>query len=171
MVGICIGIIFITAIIVLFRKKYKEIKEQSIIIDECTNSLSEALEGRYHVMEELINFSSGFLDDENRFVVKLVQAKLVPTNERQFVEKELVAELKRLLLMISENPELKQDKDYNTLRIDLAKAEKIIFEHKNDLSRLTKEYNSLIKSFPANIVALLGGFKAKKGFNTEFVTR
>ena len=171
MIGICIGIIFITTIIILFRKKYKEIKEQSIIIDECINSLSEALEGRYEVMEELINFSRGFLDDENRFVVKLVQAKLVPTNERQYVEKELVAELKRLLVIIGETPALKQDQEYNSLRIDLAKAEKIIFEHKNDLNRLTKEYNTLIKVFPANIVAALGGFKAKNGFNIEFVTR
>jgi len=171
MIGICIGIIFLIAIIGFFSKKYKELNEQSDIINECANSLSEALEGRYQVMEELINFSRGFLDDENRYVVKLVQAKLVPINERYFVEKELVTELKRLLLVIGDRPELKQDRDYDHLRIALAKAEKIIFEQKNDLNRLTKEYNELISSFPTNIVAIFGGFKKKSGFNSEFVTR
>ena len=171
MIGIFIGIIFLTAIIILFSKKYKEIHEQSEIIDECVNSLDEALEGRYIVMDEMINFSRGFLEDENRFVIKLVQAKLVPIKERYMVEKELVSELKRLMLIIGDTPELKQDKDYNSLRIDLAKSEKIIFEQKNDLNRLTKEYNDLISSFPASLVAVFGGFKKRMGFNTDFVTR
>jgi len=170
-IGICISVIFFVAILMYFSKKYKEIDEQSEIVNECTNSLAEALEGRYQVMEEMINFSRGFLEDENRFVVKLVQAKLVPINERHFVEKELVSELKRLMAIISDNPELKQDKDYDNLRISLAKAEKIIFEQKNDLNRLAKEYNDLISSFPAKIVAILGGFKRKQGFDTTFVTR
>ncbi len=171
MIVFCITFIFMFAILFYFSRKYKEIDEQSEIVNECTNSLAEALEGRYQVMEDMINFSRGFLDDENRFVVKLVQAKLVPINERNLVEKELVSELKRLMAIISDTPQLTQDADYDALRINLAKAEKIIFEHKNDLNRLAKEYNDLIASFPAKIVAILGGFKRKQGFETAFVTR
>ena len=171
MLSICITVIFLIAIYMYFSKKYKEINEQSEIVSECTNSLAEALEGRYRVMENMINFSREFLDDENRFVVKLVQAKLVPINERYIVEKELVSELKRLMATISDTPELKQVKDYDALRISLAKSEKIIFEQKNDLNRLAKQYNDLISSFPASIIAILGGFKKKIGFETAFVTR
>lgn len=155
MIGIIICVIFIIAIVVYLARKYKEISEQSEIITECTKSLNEALEGRYDAMEDMINYSRDYLEDENRFVVKLVQAKLMSVGEKSLVEKELISELKKLMRIIGEQPELNNGREYDTIRFNLAKSEKKIFEQESDLNRLTDEYNNLISSFPIRFVAML----------------
>ena len=155
MIGIIICVIFIIAIVVYLARKFKEINEQSEIITECTKSLNEALEGRYDAMEDMINYSRDYLEDENRFVVKLVQAKLMSVGEKSLIEKELISELKKLMRIIGEQPELNNGREYDTIRFNLAKSEKKIFEQESDLNRLTDEYNNLISSFPIRFVAML----------------
>lgn len=171
MIGICIFTIFVIAIFWYSFRKYKDIKEQSLIIDECVNSLEEALEARYKCMEDLIDFSGDYLEDESRFVVKLVQARLLPVEEKLMVEEEFVSELQKLLLYIADVPELYDTQEYESIMVRLSKAEKIIFEECMNLNRLASAYNKNISKIPTNIIAKLGGFKERCGFDTEYVVK
>ncbi len=152
-------------------KTYKELEELRELRKSTVMGLEKALTNRYNIMENLIVFSKGYIEDQNRFVVKLLQARLVPVEERFTIEKELVEELRSLLSMISEIPPLKADRDYTTLRLQLAKAEKIIFEEEEAFNERTLEYDKAVTSFPKNIVATLAGFKPSPIFKINYLTR
>ena len=170
MIGLLIIILIVLSINYTIRS-YKELKELREIRNSCLENLERALVQRYDVMEELIEFSSGFIEDENSFVVKLLQAKLVPTSERLFLEKDLVHDLERLINHINDIPQLSSERDFMTLRLKLAKAEKAISEAKGALNERSKGYNDEILSFPKNLIAKVCGFKKVPLYDMEYITR
>ena len=167
-----IFVIILIIIIAIFAvKTYREIEDAEVMRDETVGALEAALMLRYQVIEGLINYSSGRLKDENRFIIKLLEAKLIPTVERMQVEKELVGELKNLLFLIDEIPDLKGKKEMTDYRLALAKAEKNIYDAKSYLNEKTRDYNRLLNTFPKNIVGKFGKFYEKDFYEIDFVTR
>lgn len=168
---IIFGIILIAVVAFFSVKTYKEIKEAEILREESVGNLEAALMMRYEVVEKLINYSSGRIKDENRFIIKLLEARLIPTLERMKVERELVGNLKDLLFMIDGIPDLKCKKELTDYRLSLAKAEKNIYDAKTFLNEKTRDYNRLIENFPKNIIGKFGKFRVKDYYEIDFVTR
>lgn len=167
-----IFVIILIALVAFFSvKTYKEIKEAEVLREESVGNLEAALMMRYEVVEKLINYSSGRIKDENRFIIKLLEARLIPTLERMKVERELVGNLKDLLFMIEGIPDLKCKKELTDYRLSLAKAEKNIYDAKTFLNDKTREYNRLIENFPKNIIGKFGKFRVKEYYEIDFVTR
>ena len=150
---------------------YREIQDAILLRNESVGNLEAAMMMRYEVIEKLINYSSGRIKDENRFIIKLLEARLIPTLERMKVEKELVGDLKDLLLMIESIPDLKCKKELTDYRLALAKAEKNIYDAKSYLNEKTRDYNRLLDTFPKNIVAIFGKYSPKEYYEIDFVTR
>ena len=125
--SIIFGIILIGVIAYLSVKTYREIQDAETLREESVGALEAALMMRYEVVEKLINYASGRIQDENQFIIKLLEARLIPTLERMQVEKELVGYLKDLLLRIDSIPDLKCKKELTDYRLALAKAEKNIY--------------------------------------------
>lgn len=168
---IIFGIILIIIIAIFAVKTYREIEDAEVMREETIGALESALMLRYQVIENLINYSSGRLKDENRFIIKLLEAKLIPTVERMQVERELVGELKNLLFLIDEIPDLKGKKELTDYRLALAKAEKNIYDAKSYLNEKTRDYNRLLNTFPKNVVGKIGKFNEKEFYEIDFVTR
>ena len=168
---IIFGIILIATVAYFSVKTYKEIKDAELLRAETVGNLEGALMMRYEVIEKLINYSSGRIKDENRFIIKLLEARLIPTLERIQVEKELVGNLKDLLFMIDGIPDLKCKKELTDYRLALAKAEKNIYDAKTFLNEKTRDYNRLLETFPKNIIAKFGKFQVKDYYEIDFVTR
>lgn len=167
-----IFVLLLVAIVVYFAiRTYREIEDAEMVRDGAVGNLEAALMMRYEVIEQLINYSSGRIKDENRFIIKLLEARLIPTIERMQVEKELVGELKNLLFTIESIPDLKCKKELTDYRLALAKAEKNIYDAKSFLNEKTRDYNRLLGKFPKNIVAKFGKFYEKDFYEIDFITR
>lgn len=151
----------------------REIEDANTLRKESVGALEAAFMMRYDVIEKLIQYANctGKLQDENRFIIKLLEAKLIPTLERVEVEKELVGELKNLLYFIEEVPELRGRKELTDYRLALAKAEKNIYDAKTFLNDKTREYNHLLETFPKSIIAKIKKYNPYPYYETEFVTR
>jgi LemA protein len=171
MTGFLIGAIIIAIFAYFSVRTYKELVELRELRKSAVSELDKALINRYNVMENMIIFSKDYIEDQNRFVVKLLQARLVPVEERTAIEKELVEELGKLISMISDISELTNDKKYTTLKLQLAKSEKIIFEADEAFNDRTVDYDRVVKCFPKSMVAKLAGFKAYPIFEVEYLTR
>jgi LemA protein len=171
MIGFLIFAILIAIFAYFAIKTYKELVELRELRRAATTGMDKALINRYNIMENLIVFSKGFIEDQNRFVVKLLQVRLVPIEESAPIEREFSDELGTLLAMISEIPQLKADKDFTTLRLQLAKAEKIIHEEEEAFNERTLEYDKAVSSFPKKIIAILAGFKPVSTFEVKYLTR
>ena len=171
MLGTLICIVLIAILLFFFVKTYNKFQELKSLRKSSFESLDLALNKRYDVMEELINYSGDFLEDENSAIITLLQAKLVPLKDRFEIEKKLFVELKKIMAIISEIPEINNTKELTNIRLKLAKVEKNINEVIVTLNDLTREYNDSIKSIPQNIVAILCGFKELKTYTVEYITR
>jgi LemA protein len=72
------------------------------------------------------------------------------------------------LLMITENyPDLKANQNFLALQDQLEGTENRISVERNRFNELAKEYNALIRRFPRNIIASMGGFEKKPYFEAE----
>ena len=87
------------------------------------------------------------------------------------VERELVNDLKDLLLLIDGIPDLKCKKELTDYRLALAKAEKNIYDAKSYLNEKTRDYNRLLNSFPKNLISVVCNFKEMDYYEIDFVTR
>ena len=72
-------ILLIVGIIYFAIRTYREIENAQVLRYESVGNLEAALMMRYEVIEKLINYSSGRIKDENRFIIKLLEARLIPT--------------------------------------------------------------------------------------------
>ena len=66
------GILLIAGITYFAIRTYKEIQDAALLRRESVGALEAALMMRYTVVEKLINYSSGRIKDENRFIIKLL---------------------------------------------------------------------------------------------------
>jgi LemA protein len=168
LIALVIGVIIIANFII---RTYADFIELKTLRDSCFGSLEGALIQRYNAMEEIINYSKGYIDDENRFIVKLLQIKMLPINQKLEVEKDLVSELKVLINEACDIPELASSKEFTELRIKLAKSEKAIYEALNVINTRSKDYNLKITDFPRSIVAKLAKVSKMPCYKIDFVTR
>ena len=72
------------------------------------------------------------------------------------------------LLAITENyPQLKANENFMELQSQLEGTENRITVARRDFNAAAKEYNTVIRKFPKNIIASIGGFEKHNYFEAE----
>lgn len=94
---------------------------------------------------------------------------LTPENIAKFQEaqSQLSGALSRLLVTVEKYPDLKTTAQYAELMNELNRTENRINVARVDFNNAVKTYNTTIRSFPDNLVAMIFGFKAKDMFKAE----
>ena len=169
---IVITTVLIIIIIVNFIiRTYNDIAELKELRTSAFDNLGFSLNKRYNDIEDILNFCKQYITDENRFVVKLLQIKLLPVEQKLEVENDLIKDLRVLLNEAIESQMFNDSEEFKELRIRLAKSEKIIFEAMNALNLRTDVYNKKINNFPNILVAKLAKFKELPEYDIDFITR
>lgn len=101
--------------------------------------------------------------------IQVDPTKLTPQNIQQFqaAQGQLTSALSRLLVASERYPELKANDNFSALQAQLEGTENRIKVSRMDFNNAVQDYNSKIRSFPANIVAGIGGFQQKGYFQAE----
>ena len=69
--------------------------------------------------------------------------------------------------MVEKYPELKSDQNFRDLQAQLEGTENRIAVARNRFIEATREYNTLVRSFPNNLTAMVFGYKVKPTFTVE----
>jgi LemA protein len=85
----------------------------------------------------------------------------------QAAQGELSGALSRLLAVSENYPQLKSDALFRDLQAQLASTEDRITAARNTYIKSIQEYNIAVRSFPANLTAMMFGYKAKPNFTVE----
>lgn len=95
--------------------------------------------------------------------------KLTPETIQKFqaAQGQLSTALGRLLVASENYPELKANANFTALQAQLEGTENRINIARLDFNQAVQEYNSKIRSFPANITAKMFGFTEKGYFQAE----
>lgn len=110
---------------------------------------------------------------EARSKVGSIQATPEMVNDPQALQQfqaaqgELSSALSRLLVTVERYPELKSDANFRDLQAQLEGTENRITVARNRFIDTVREYNTLARSFPTNITAMIFGFEVKPSFTVE----
>lgn len=110
---------------------------------------------------------------EARAKVGSIQASPEMVNDPQALQQfeaaqgQLSGALSRLLVTVERYPELKSDANFRDLQAQLEGTENRIAVARNRYIDTVRAYNTLARSFPTNITAMLFGFAVKPSFTVE----
>lgn len=85
----------------------------------------------------------------------------------QNAQEELSSSLSKLLVVVENYPELKSDANFRDLQAQLEGTENRITVARNRYIKAVQEYNTIVRSFPNNLTAMLFGFQTKSGFTVD----
>ena len=87
--------------------------------------------------------------------------------EFQQAQGELSSALSRLLMVTENYPNLKADQSFRDLQVQLEGTENRITVARGRYIQLVQDYNTYIRSFPQNLMAMMFGYDRKPNFSVE----
>jgi LemA protein len=85
----------------------------------------------------------------------------------QAAQGEVSSALSRLMVVVERYPDLKANKAFSDLRVQLEGTENRITVARNRYIAAIQEYNVLARSFPSNLTAMVFSYSPKAGFQVE----
>jgi LemA protein len=155
-------------------------------LDEQTKAAwSEVLnqyQRRADLIPNIVNTVKGEANFEQETLTKVIEARAKATsiqvtpetlnnpeafNKFQQAQGELGSALSRLMVTVERYPDLKANKGFSDLRVQLEGTENRITVARNRYIQAVQEYNVLARSFPSNLTAMVFSYSAKPSFTVQ----
>ena len=137
---------------------------------------------RADLVPNLVNTVKGYASQEREVLTRVteararvgsVQASPELINDPQAFAKfeaaqaQLTTSLSRLLVVSENYPQLKSDASFRDLQAQLEGTENRIAVARNRYIKAVQDYNTTVRSFPANLTASVFGYKEKPNFSVS----
>jgi LemA protein len=140
-------------------------------------NVQSAYQRRSDLIPNLVKTVQGVANFEKSTLTAVIQARasatqmkldakdLSPENLQKYqaAQSSLSGALSRLLVVTENYPQLRATENFSELQAQLEGTENRIKEERDRFNTSVKNYNSIIVTFPSNIIASFSGF-AEKGF-------
>jgi len=134
---------------------------------------------RSDLIPNLVNTVKGAANFEQETLTKVIEARSKVTQIKvdannpediarfQQAQGQVSSSLSRLLAVAENYPQLKATENFKDLQSQLEGTENRITVVRNDFNDAARSYNTKIKSFPANLLAGMFGFKERPYFEAD----
>lgn len=154
-------------------------------MDENVNNQWANVETQYQrrtdLIPNLVSTVKGYAAHEKSTLEAVMQArsqatqvKIDPANctpeqlaAYQKAQGDVTTALSKLLAITENYPQLKANENFMELQSQLEGTENRITVARRDFNAAAKEYNTVIRKFPKNIIAAIGGFEKHNYFEAE----
>jgi len=163
---IVVAVIAVLAIALysLFAGNYNRFVQMDVGIKAAWSQVENQLQRRYDLIPNLLETVKGYAKQEKDVLVEVTNARskvggagTVP--DKIAANNELSGALSRLMVVIERYPDLKSNQNFLKLQDELAGTENRIAVERMRYNDAVKIYNQAIRTFPANLVAGMFGFK------------
>ena len=180
-----IVLISILALLVIIIGYGISINNKMVNADEAVMSQWAKVENQYQrradLIPNLVNTVKGYASHEKETLdavvnarAKATQVTISPDNlneaslqKYQAAQGELSQALGRLLMVTENYPDLKANQNFLELQAQLEGTENRISTERTRYTDMVRDYNAMIRRFPASIIAVIGGFDKKPQFTAE----
>lgn len=142
-------------------------------IEEAWSSIDVALKRRFNLIPNLVSAIKGYSEHESEiFENKTNQMK--PTNsmdDRIESESQVTHSLSGLLAVAEAYPDLKASVNFLELQKSLTEIETDIQSARHRYNGYVARLNTLVESFPANLIAAKFGFQKQSYFSLDLATQ
>lgn len=127
------------------------------------------LRQRYDLVPQLVNTVKGYAAHESGVFEKVTAARSAAMsassiNEKIAAETQLSGALAGLKISVEAYPELKANQNFMQLQTELADIENKLAATRRFFNSATRELNTSVQSFPANLIAGMFGFHTEPMF-------
>lgn len=176
-----IVVAIILVIIITFGSAYNKLVKADESVANAWAQVENVYQRRSDLIPNLVNTVQGAANFEKSTLTDVIEARakatsiqVDPTNLSeeniaafQKAQDGLSSALSRLLVSIERYPELKANQNFLELQAQLEGTENRIAVERNKFNNQVKEYNTYIRSFPRNIVAVMFNFDKKGYFQAQ----
>jgi len=180
---IVVGVILVVVFIVyrLFAGSYNDMVNAEESVAESWSQVQNVYQRRLDLIPNLVNTVKGMASSEKETFEAVINArakatainidpsKLTPDQVRQFQEAQgqLSTALGKLMVVSEQYPQLRQSEGFLNLQAQLEGTENRIAVERKRFNETVQVYNTLIRKFPANVLAGMYGFEKKGYFEAD----
>lgn len=171
-IGIALIVVIALMMIVVPIGTYNGIIADNEKVDSKWAQVENQLQRRSDLIPNLVESVKGYAAHEQKAIQAVSDARAKLGSAQTPVQKaeangELSNALSRLLMITENYPNLKADKNFQELMASVEGSENRLSVARKDYNDSVQVFNSKIKTFPANIVAGMGGFTAREYFKAD----
>ncbi len=160
---IFIIIFFIICIIsLLFLLGYNHFQEYIIRINEAEVSIDSVLRKRFDLLNKSTDFIKEVTEEETETILPTVVSLRSQKLSNIELDKQLYPAIEEFQSYAEKYEKLKENEGYVKTQINLMESESEIVALRKYYNDISKEYNKLLKSFPASMVAFFQKYQKKE---------
>lgn len=142
-------------------------------IEETWSGIDIALKRRFNLIPNMINAVKLYSAHEADVLTQTAEARhgSAALADRTAEESAITQSLQGLLAVAEAYPDLKASQNFLALQVSLSDVENQIQQARTVFNTAVRKNNTLVQSFPSNIIAKLFNFKTAEYFSLELATQ
>lgn len=147
-----------------FAGNYNKFVKLNTAVKSSWAQVENQLQRRFDLIPNLVETVKGYAKQEKDVMVEVTNARAKVGGAGNIPDKiaannQLTGALSRLMVVVEKYPDLKSNQNFMHLQDELAGTENRIAVERMRYNDAVKIYNQAIRTFPANIIAGIFGFK------------
>jgi len=167
-------ILFVCLIAILWLVgTYNNFIKRRNMIEEQWSGIDVALKRRHNLIPSLIKAVKGYGKHESELLQKITEQRVGENSvtRRAASESEISRTLNSLLAVAEQYPDLKASNNFLALQHSLNEIEREVQQARQRYNAAVRRFNTLVESFPSNIMARMFDFKPYNYFTLELATQ
>ena len=158
---------------------YNQIQQKDEAVKAGWSEVLNQYKRRADLIPNLVSTVKGYAAQEKDVLLGVTEARAkvsqinvnaddaASLQQFQQAQGELSSALSRLMVVVENYPNLKSDQAFRDLQAQLEGTENRITVARGRYIQTVQDYNTYIRSFPQNLVAMMFGYKQKPNFTVE----
>ena len=166
-----LGVVVVVALIILLPgcSAYNRMVTLDENAEAAWANVETVLQRRYDLIPNLVNTVKGYVKQEKDVLTEITRLRsqwgeAKNTDEKTQAASQLEGALGRLMVVVERYPDLKSNQNFLALQDELAGTENRISVERRRFNEAVREYNTLIRRFPARLIAGFCGFERRSLF-------
>lgn len=171
MIALIIG--GVLAIVLLYGVSiYNRLVKLRNLVQEAWSSIDVMLKKRHDLIPNLVETVKGYATHERETLENVTKARNLAVGAdsveaKETAEKNLNQAMVNLFAVAEQYPDLKANANFQQLQAELSSIENDIEKSRRYYNGTVRENNTLVESFPSNIIANMYKFENSKFFELE----